>query len=442
MKSLNLVLCFVILSWSYSAFAVEGVDPCKVIAEEIIPLRVPGFDQSAIWKKISGVKGADRPRALLPVVDGGQIVIGTSIAYDEKKGLSNPQIQILRTDKTGKVIVEKWIDIKNLKTVTDAVLLKDRIVVLAGLESNKSHSIGLSFLNGAGELRTTEIISDPKLDLIPKSMMTVPGKSEMIIAAEAISRQNPEDSYSVLIWVDKDGKKRFQKEYLPGVKNKPEFIGRLSGHEMVMTGRVRTTDGNRDAGWVLRLSNKGDILYQRPYARGGDSVIRRSAASGHNGSMVVIGDALPSISGSKAAWVMKLDPDGSPVWQKYLTGQYGYSGLDVIALPDGRYNVLLAGKPTDHGGRQYVRVVTFSDAGVIIADESFIEGVNAIPVRLIEQNGNRFLLGLAETGFSKEDAPEDLKYIAYDTWLLGLSKLPAFNNICTGAAARSLDDLP
>ena len=53
-----------------------------MIAEEIIPLRVPGFNQSAIWKKTSGVKGADRPRALLPVVDGGQIVIGTSIAYD------------------------------------------------------------------------------------------------------------------------------------------------------------------------------------------------------------------------------------------------------------------------------------------------------------------------------------------------------------------------
>jgi len=113
-----------------------------------------------------------------------------------------------------------------------------------------------------------------------------------------------------------------------------------------------------------------------------------------------------------------------------------------VALNDGRLNVLASGKPTDAGGRNYARVVTLSMDGVVIGDESFIEGSNAIPVRLIEQNNHRYLLGLAETGFSKADAPDDLKYIAYDSWILGLSALPEFNNTCAGGPARTLDDLP
>lgn len=348
---------------------------------------------------------------------------------------------MVRTDRNGKVIVEKWLDVKNLKTVADAILLKDRVVVMSQIGVDNDDTIGLNFLNGVGEQKAAEIISDEKLRLIPKSIMPVlGGGGQMIIAAEAISRTNQKDSYSVLIWVDKDGKKIVQKEYLPGVRNKPEYVGRLANGEIVMTGRTTTEDG-RDAGWVLRLSAKGEILYQRPYPRGGDSVMRRAVSLG-DGTMVVVGDALPSVSGDKAAWIMKLDKDGNTVWQKYLTGKYSYSGVDVILLDDGRLNVLVSGKPTEAGGRQYARVVTLSQDGVVIGDESFIEGANAVPARIINQQGKRVLLGLAEIGFSKAGLPEDLKYIAYDSWVLGLASLPEYNDKCAGGPTRTLDDLP
>lgn len=444
MKNFKTLLCFTVLAgagfYPNFAVAVDALDPCKVVEEEIIPLRVPNFDQAALWKKTSGVKGAERPRALMQVVDGGQIMVGSSIPYDDKTGLGSPEIQMVRTDKNGKIVVEKWITVKNLKTVADALLLKDRVIVLSQVGTDKDDGIVLHFINGAGVERSSTPITDKKLRLIPKSIMAAVGGQHLIIAAEAISRTNPDDSYSVLIWTDKDGKKLVQKEYLPGVKNKPEYVGRLDNGEIVMTGRVKTED-DRDAGWVLRLSSKGDILYQRPYARGGDSVVRRAISAG-NGEVIIVGDALPAATGDKAAWVMRLDSEGNPIWQKYLTGKYAYSGIDVVALGDGRLNVLMAGKPTNAGGRAYARVVTMSMDGVLIGDESFIEGSNAIPVRLIEQEGKRYLLGLAETGFSKDNVGEELKYIAYDSWILGLQGLPEFTNPCAGAPTRTLDDLP
>ena len=45
-------------------------------------------------------------------------------------------------------------------------------------------------------------------------------------------------------------------------------------------------------------------------------------------------------------------------------------------------------------------------------------------------------------GFSKKDAPEDLKYVAFDSWLLELGALPNFNMTCAGSPVRTLDDLP
>lgn len=448
MTRLGLLLCTTLLISVLGGGVVKAADkesattpdPCQSVYEEIIPLRVPDFDQAAMWKKTSGVKGAERPRAILPVVDAGQIAIGSSIPYDDKTGVAPPQIQMVRTDKNGKVIVEKWIPVKNLETVADAILLKDKIVVLSQLGNKDDDYIGLNFLNGAGEEKSAKIISDKDVRLIPKSITSLSGGAKMVIAAEAVSRKNKQDSYTVLIWVDRDGKFLIQKEYLPGVRNKPEYVGRLGDNEIVVTGRVTAEDG-RDAGWILRLGQKGDILYQRPYARGGDSVVRRAVSLG-NGEMVVVGDALPSREGDKAAWVMRLDREGNPVWQKYLTGKYSYAGVDVIVLSDGRLNVLLAGKPTEAGGRDYARIVTLSLDGVLIGDESFLEGSNAVPMRLIDQKGKRYLLGMAETGFTKAGVPEDLKYITYDMWLLGLGSLPEFKNTCAGAPDRTLDDLP
>jgi hypothetical protein len=445
MKNLVLLSCVFATFHTFPTFAQETVsdlklDPCKLIEKEIIPLRLPNFDQSAMWKKTSGVKGIDRPRALLQIIDGGQIAVGTSIPYDDKTGLSEPKVQFIRTDRTGKVRVEKWFPLKSLKTVSDAVLLKNRVAVLSHLGSENDDVIGLNFLNGMGDEKSSVVISDSKLRLIPKSIMAVEGGVQMVIAAQAISRKSPSDSFTVLIWVDKDGKKISQKEYLPGVMNRPEYVGRLENGEIVVTGRVRTEKDN-EAGWVLRLSPKGEIIYQRPYARGGDSVIRRAVSDG-NGGMIVVGDAIPALAGDKAAWVMKLSREGNPIWQKYLVGKYSFGAVDIIKLSEGRINVLITGKPSIDGGRQFARIATLSSDGVLMGDESFIEGSNAFPVRITTFEGRRYILGFAETGFSKIDAPEDLRLIAYDTWIMGVPELPAYKNICAGGPDRVLDDTP
>lgn len=420
-----------------SSRAVDALDPCKVIAEEIIPLRIPDFDQAALWKKLSGVDGIDRPRAALPVLDGGQIIIGDSVRYDEKTGLGKPQIQILRTDKSGKIVVEKWLGQNNLETVTDALLLKNRIVILSHLNND---DVSLAFLDGAGQLKSQKIINHPKLYLNPASFTTVDKGNQFVIAAEGTSRTNKNDHYTVLIWTDATSKILFTKEYLPGIQNKPSFISRVDNDGLIVTGQVAA--GSEDAGWVMRLDNKGNILFQRPFARGAGSILRRAIPS-YDDSIIAVGAALPSGKGSKAGWIIKVDKNGDAVWQKFITGTYHYGGVDVIDMNDGRINVLMAATPYDSGGREFARVLTLSNDGVLIGDESFLEGSNAIPMRIINQTGKRTLLGMAETGFAKEKFTDERKYITYDTWVLGMLALPEYQSTCAAQADNKLlDDRP
>lgn len=442
----TLLMLFIINTVSEKSYAEDyskkalKVDPCLVIEEEIIPLLPPDLEQSAMWKNTVGVKGEDRPRALLSVADGGQIAIGESRIYDEKTGFGDRQIEMARTDKTGKLVVNKWVVLKNLQSVADAVLLKDRIVVLAQIGTTPTKTeLVLQFLNGIGEPTGSVTLQDAGRHLVPKSLVVAQGGNRMVVAATSISDTNAKDFNTVLFWVDKEGRPVLKRAYLPGVQNKPEYVGRLQNNNLAVTGRITDNDG-RESGWVMKLAENGDIVFQRPYARGADSVVRSAISYGQS-DMIAVGDTIPN-AGDKAAWVMKLDGNGNILWQKYLTGKYVYTGIDSLVAPDGRINILVAGKPSIYGGREHARVITLSNAGQVIGDEAYLEGSNSIPFRFMAQNGLRYLLGTSQTSVSKATSEEGAEYVTYDMWLLGLPALPVYQNPCGKGPDRTLDDLP
>jgi|GEM_PF-4333877 len=416
---------------------IRKIDPCLVTREEIIPLRLPDFDQAALWKKVSGLDGEDIARALLAVRDGGQIAIGEARILNDQKKIGKPLIRMMRTNRDGKVVAEVWVPVKNLRHVRDAVLVKDRVIILA--EKDDNNDMALINLNGAGELKEEYNIPD-RTTLTPVAMTTLRGGETLVVVARAAAPNHPEDYYTVIMWLDKSGRIISRKEYLPGIPSQPEWVGRLPDDTLLVIGRIKTEDG-REAGWIMKLSKSGDIMFQRPYARGMDSTFR-SAIQTKDGHIIAVGDAIPSDGQDKAAWVAKIDREGNLVWQKYLTGKYIYGARDVIELSDGRVSVLLAGQVSRDGGRDHARVVTLSPPGLVVADESFVEGTHTLPLRLINQNDKRTILGMTETGFTDNNVEDDQKYAAFDLWVMGLAETPPSAYECKSVKPQELDTLP
>jgi len=420
---------------------IPKIDPCLITREEIIPLRLPDFDQAAQWKKLSGKKGEDIARAMMGVRDGGQIAIGQARVIDDQKNISPTQIRMMRTNSEGKMVVETWVPFKDLKNVRDAVLVKDRVVVLTEQDQLAlgGNDMALVSLNGVGEIKEEHKISD-RASLIPYSMTTLRSGETFVVAAKATNAKHPEESTTVILWIDKSGRVLSRKEYLPGIKTQAQHITYLADDTLLLTGRVKTDNG-RDAGWIMKLSSYGDIIFQRPYARGTDSTLRAAIQTG-DGNIIAVGDTIPNNGTDKAAWIIKVDSNGNPVWQKYLTGRYIYGARDLVELSDGRVSVLLSGQVTGEGGRSHARVVTLSPQGIVVADESFVEGSGILPTRIISQNDRRTVLGMAETGFSQKDVTEDTKYMTYDLWVMGLAETPPSPYVCKATRTQELDTLP
>lgn len=414
---------------------------CSSPANEFFTLRTPVFDEPVSWKKNLGVEGADRVGAVVSLADGGLIVAGDSSAYIKDKGLQPMQVYLARFDAKGKQVWEKRMESLGLTRVVTALALKDRIVVLSEINGkDKSRSAKLDFYDGLGKLKNSKTISDGKLDFVPRDMLT--DKTGLVLAIWAINRSNANDNSTYLVRTDASGEIKGKREYLPGVQNRLESIARLADGGLIGTGQI-TTAGGVKAGWVLRTGADGDLVFQQTYARGMDALLRAGAALG-NGQLLVAGDSKPSDGSPRAAWLMALSPDGYPVWQKFMKGKYDYNAVDLTASKDGRYFLLMNGRPNGgkNGGRQHARLETFSASGKMLADESYIDGSNALGRQIIIRDTDRILAGISDTGLKNYSDVKNNIYTGYDIWISSLPALKAYRDPCAVAAGSSDTDNP
>ena len=71
--------------------------------------------------------------------------------------------------------------------------------------------------------------------------------------------------------------------------------------------------------WVLKLDPSGNVSWQKTY--GGSNVEKAyTIQQTTDGSYIVAGEASSFGSGSRDMWILKLDANGSIIWQKNFEG--------------------------------------------------------------------------------------------------------------------------
>lgn len=113
---------------------------------------------------------------------------------------------------------------------------------------------------------------------------------------------------------------------------------------------------------VTRVSPVGDILWQQSLGGRGDDQI--SAIIPAPGGAVLAGGTTSTPDGSMDMWVMRLDMNGTLLWQKTLGGSELDTAQDIIMAPDG--SLILAGYTFSYGnGASDVWLVHMSIDGVL-----------------------------------------------------------------------------
>lgn len=164
--------------------------------------------------------------------------------------------------------------------------------------------------------------------------------------------------------------------------------------------------------WVLRLDKKGNILWQKSF--GGSQTeyatgISRSSdgfyyISAHTNSKD--GD-ITSFQGAEDGWLLKIDGNGTLIWQKSLgsTGQDRFT--DLVANSDGGctvsgYAANNSGNITGHKGRTDFWVVRFDKNGNVLWNKCYGGSADDIPHSLTIHPGGGFAVA-GQTGSDDGD---------------------------------------
>ena len=114
--------------------------------------------------------------------------------------------------------------------------------------------------------------------------------------------------------------------------------------------------------WILKLDPNGSILWQKTYG-GSDDDYLTSAVQTTDGGYIIGGASSSGISGDKTEasrgesdyWVLKLDPNGEILWQKTYGGNRYDSISSTVETDDGDYLVVGSSQSAESGDRTVSR---------------------------------------------------------------------------------------
>ncbi len=373
---------------------------CDTNFEVISTLKKPTYGFPTVWDADYGEK--DR---MVQFSGGVAMDEGTVMAYAGKldeKTFKPLETGLVELNRRGRLMTEKFYPAKNGEQPVDMIKIDNRFIAVSNIRVGTRHDkhVRLSWYDRDGTYKRDQTFFDAAYDYEAQTIVpSVDGKG-FVVVTHAVNRKDVKDQYGMLSRYSADGKLVWKRAYRPGVNNMLNGLALTRDQSYLATGTIIMDDG-RMAGWILKLAYDGTILWQRTYPRGKYSALNAGAVSprvtpdGAN-FFLVTGAAEPKDGNPHAAWVMEVDPQGQPVWQRYFRRtDYTFVGEGIKTLTDGRVittlNATIDMKPGGHDN-DHIRILTLSPRGVIIDDQSYLNGLKAKATDIFENPAGDMML--------------------------------------------------
>jgi len=113
----------------------------------------------------------------------------------------------------------------------------------------------------------------------------------------------------------------------------------LADGSWIAVGSISATDQPPQAAWVVRLAPDGAPLWQFRYGAGAAETAKAVTPT-LDGGFAVAGWTSSTGAGSDDAWVLKIDATGAIEWQKTFGGPDADQAEDIVEFPDGSLAVV------------------------------------------------------------------------------------------------------
>ncbi|MGB0720470.1 MAG: hypothetical protein ACPGRX_08350 [Bdellovibrionales bacterium] len=392
---------------------------CDVDYEAIIKLKAPHIGAYNLWDGVHGDQGGhgleERYVSSAVMPNGDIFAVGeqySTLSAGEGAKDGALALRLAEIDRRGRVVWQTIHAVKALENVVKVIAVKDRYFVFANRILGQSlSSIWVGEFDAAGMLISQRSIQKTG-GLRAYDVVSRKAGGFLMVAAGRERMQEP-DAYTFLYRLNTKAQVVSARAYNPGGENALLGISPLKDGHYLASGYV-VGAGGRESGWAMKMQDDGSIIWQRQYPRGGGArlLYAREMVDGH---LVLGGDVLPvsADAGYPSGWALQIDGrSGDVIWQRYFTGEYHYAvrGLDVNDA--GLISVLLDGDPVaamgdDKGAGQkdFVQLLTLNPRGVIFDSHDLFQGLAADAYGMIENAAGAFVIvGRTLGQFVQEDA--------------------------------------
>lgn len=200
----------------------------------------------------------------------------------------------------------------------------------------------------------------------------------------------------LVIKLNNDGSVAWQKTYGGSADDWARNIQQTTDGGYIIAGYSYSFGAGSGDAWVLKLAGDGSVQWEKTYGGAGSdrvNFIQQTADGGY----VAAGRTISFGTGSGDIWVLKLNTDGSPAWQK----TYGGSGDDwaryVHQTSDGGY--LVAGyTPSFGAGDDDVWILRLDNYGSVVWEKTY-GGVGTDRAYFVQQmpDGRLMAVGMASS---------------------------------------------
>jgi len=292
------------------------------------------LNKSTYWIKTYGGSGDERATAIAVAPNGDIIVAG----YTDSFGAGKDDVWVLRLDSEGKVKWQRTYGGSDYDMAYAVAIAENGDIIVAG--TTRSFGVGrydfwILRLDPDGNIKWQKTYGGSDEDaayavaIAPNGDIIVAGYTESFGAGG-------ED-----VWVlrlDEKGNVKWQKTYGGNNDDRAYAIAIAENGDIIVAGYtnsfwVRNTDV-----WVLRLDENGTILWQKTYGSWCTEGAR-GVTIASNGDVIVAGYI--GESGSDV-WILRLDENGSMKWQKIYGRRDYLEGASAVAIaPNG--DIIVAG---------------------------------------------------------------------------------------------------
>ena len=367
-------------------------------------------DGNVVWQKVYGGNNIDKAYAITNTKDGGFIVVGETKSF----GNGGSDVYIMKIDDKGNKLWQRTYGGKKDDKAYAIIGMEDGGFIVAG--SRKSFGNGWSDvylvkIDEYGNKIWEKTYGGKRND---KANAITQTKDGGFIVAGCKKSFDSGKSDVYLIKIDEYGNKIWEKTYGGKRNDKANAITQTEDGGFVVAGDTESCSNGWSDVYLIKIDENGSMVWEKTY--GGKKNDKANAITQtEDGSFIVAGDTESFSNGWSDAYLIKIDENGSMVWEKTYGGKNGDVVETIAKTEDGGF--IVAGNTdsfTNYGWDVYIikidkkgnmlwqkahggskddkayAITQTEDGGFVIAGDtkSFGNGKSDVYLVKIDKNGN------------------------------------------------------